>query len=182
MTFQYFFFDTYIGYFLQALPFALIASTIYGLIKFWADKETPLGNKLFSCVFICYITGLVCLVVGLDLMNIFWYKLLYHMDSGKNIAWFAGAIDIVPNFFRNFNTEIIGNFLMFLPFGILYPLAKKTPSWKKCVINGLITVAIIEILQPVFGRAFDVNDIILNSLGIIISVSMFMGIKKIIRT
>ena len=29
MTFQYFFFDTYPGYFLQALPIALIAGIIY---------------------------------------------------------------------------------------------------------------------------------------------------------
>ena len=28
MNFQYFFFATYIGYFLEALPFALIAGTI----------------------------------------------------------------------------------------------------------------------------------------------------------
>ena len=67
MTFQYFFFDTYIGYFLQALPIALAVGVIYGFIKFRKDKETPISRKLFSCAFVCYITGLVCLVVGLDL-------------------------------------------------------------------------------------------------------------------
>ena len=39
MTFQYFFFDTYIGYFLQALPIALIVSAVYGFIRFKKDKE-----------------------------------------------------------------------------------------------------------------------------------------------
>ena len=33
MTFQYFFFDTYPGYFLQVLPIALIVGIIYGVIK-----------------------------------------------------------------------------------------------------------------------------------------------------
>lgn len=33
MNFQYFFFDTYIGYFLQALPISLIVSVLYGIIK-----------------------------------------------------------------------------------------------------------------------------------------------------
>jgi len=42
---------------------------------------------------------------------------------------------------------------MFLPFGILYPLSQKEPTWKKCVIGGLVAVAVIEILQPIFGRA-----------------------------
>ena len=33
MIFQYFFFDTYPGYFLQALPFALIAGFIFVLYR-----------------------------------------------------------------------------------------------------------------------------------------------------
>ena len=180
MNFQYFFFDTYIGYFLEALPFALIAGAIYGLIKFRQNRETPIGRKIFSCAFVCYITGLICLVIGLDLMRIFWYGLFYHRYSGITIYWFSGDFNIVPDFFNNLNGETIGNFLMFLPFGMLYPLSQKEPTWKKSVIAGLITVAVIEVLQPVFGRAFDTNDIILNSLGIIVSASVFFGIKKAI--
>lgn len=45
MTFQYFFFDTYIGYFLQALPIALVIGAIYGIIRFRKDKETPTGRN-----------------------------------------------------------------------------------------------------------------------------------------
>lgn len=181
MTFQYFFFDTYLGYFLQALPIALAVSAIYGFIRFRTDKETPIGRKLFSCAFVCYITGLVCLVVGLDLMNIVWYKLFYHMDPGRTIGWFGGVFDLVPDFFNNISGETIGNFLMFLPFGILYPLSQKEPIWKKCVIRGLIAVAVIEVLQPIFGRAFDMNDIILNFLGIVASTTFLMGAKKTIK-
>ncbi len=59
MTFQYFFFDTQVGYFLQALPFALVVSAIYGFVRFRTDKETPISRKLLSCTFVCYMTGLV---------------------------------------------------------------------------------------------------------------------------
>ena len=180
MNFQYFFLDTYIGYFLQALPVALAVGAIYGIIRFRKDTETPISRKLFSCVFVCYIVGLVCLVIGLDLMGIIWYKLLYHMDPGRTISWFGGVFDLVPDFINNISGETIGNFLMFLPFGILYPLSQKKPTWKKCVIRGLITVAVIEVLQPIFGRAFDMNDIILNSLGIMVSTSVFFVVKKLL--
>ena len=121
------------------------------------------------------------MVVGLDLMNIVWYKLFYHMDPGRTIGWFGGVFDLVPDFFYYISGETIGNFLMFLPFGILYPLSQKEPTWKKCVIGGLVAVAVIEILQPIFGRAFDMNDIILNSLGIVVSTTILMGEKKIIK-
>lgn len=182
MNFQYFFFDTYIGYFLQTLPIALIVGAIYGIIRFRKDNETPVSRKVFSCVFVCYVTGLVCLVIGLDLMGIFYYNLFYPMDSGREIQWFGGEIDLVPDFLHHISGEVVGNFLMFLPFGILCPLSQKNPTWKKSVVTGILTVIAIEVLQPVFGRAFDINDIILNTLGIIISTSIFMGSKKIIET
>ena len=70
LTFQYFFFDTYIGYFSQALPLALLVSAVYGFIRYRKDNATPIYRKIFSCAFICYMTGLVCLVVGLDIMGI----------------------------------------------------------------------------------------------------------------
>lgn len=44
MNFQYFFFDTYIGYFLQALPIALIVGAIYGIIRFRKDNEMPVSR------------------------------------------------------------------------------------------------------------------------------------------
>lgn len=181
MTFQYFFFDTYIGYFLQALPIALVVSVIYGFIRFRKDKETPISRKFFPCVFVCYITGLICLVVGLDLMRIFWYELFYPMDSNVEIGFFSGEFDLVPDFFNHIGGETIGNFLMFLPFGFLYPLSQTNPTWKKSVTTGLLVVIVIEVLQPVFGRAFDMNDVILNTLGIIVSVSIFMVVKKVIK-
>ena len=178
MNFQYFFFDTYPGYFLQALPFALIVGAVYGMIRFRKDREPPVSRKLFSCAFVCYITGLACLVVGLDLMGIAWYQLLYSMDPGRTIDWFGGVFDFVPDFFNHISGETIGNFLMFLPFGILYPLSQKEPTWEKCVMRGLACVIAVEVLQPVFGRAFDMNDVILNSLGIVVSITVLMGVKK----
>ncbi len=181
MTFQYFFFDTYIGYFLQALPIALMVGVLYGFARFRTDKETSISRKLFSCMFVCYITGLLCFVVGFDLMNIIWYRLIYHMDPGKTVHWFGGVFDFVPDFFNNIRGETIGNCLMFLPFGVLYPLSRKEPTGKKCIVNGLVFVAVIEILQPIFGRAFDMNDIILNALGIVVSTSIFFAAKKMLK-
>lgn len=179
MNFQYFFFNTYIGYFLQALPIALMAGLIYGVIRLRKDKETPVSRKIFSCAFVCYLTGLVCLVIGLDLMGIFYHNLFYPLDSGREIRWFGGEIDLVPDFLHHMNGEVVGNFLMFLPFGILYPLSQKNPTWKKSVLAGILTVIAIEVLQPVFGRAFDVNDIILNTLGILLSASGFLVAKRV---
>lgn len=85
MTFQYFFFDTYIGYFIQALPICLFVGIIYWFIKLKKDKTTTVSQKIFSCIFVCYTTGLICLTIGLGLMNELWYSFIYHMNSGNSI-------------------------------------------------------------------------------------------------
>ena len=181
MSFQYFFFDTYPGYFLQALPIALLVGTIYGILRWGTDRETPLLRKMFSCLFVCYLTGLICLVLGLDLMGNGWYRLFYHQSSGHEIRFFSGVFDFVPDFFHHISSEVIGNLVMFLPFGVLYPLSKAHPTWKGTLCAGSLTVLAIEFLQPVFGRSFDLNDVILNTLGILISATVFLAVRRLVK-
>ena len=113
MTFKYFFFDTYIGYFLQALPIALLVGIIYYFIKFKNDKEVSTNKKVFSSIFISYITGVISLTIGLDIINIVWYKLIYQMDPCTSINWFNGDFNFKIVFINNIKSETIGNFLMF---------------------------------------------------------------------
>ena len=68
---------------------------------------------------------------------------------------------------------------MFLPFGILYPLFRQDSTWKRTLLAGFVTTLGIELLQPVFGRSFDINDVILNSVGIVISTIVFYTLKML---
>lgn len=110
-----------------------------------------------------------------------WYKRIYHTDPGTSINWFNGDFSFNLNFINNLTKENIGNFLMFLPFGILYPLSQKELNYKNTIIKGIILVLIIEVLEPILGRAFDIKDIILNSLGTIASTLIYIGIKNLRR-
>lgn len=178
MNFQYFFFDTYPGYFLQMLPFAVIVGAVYGFIRFHKDESTPPLRKVMSVLLVCYLTGLVGLVALFDVVGGFWYKMIYHMDSGRTITFFNGEFHLVPDFFRHPGGETLANLVMFVPFGVLQPLSQKHPSWKKTMAAGIVCTVIIELLQPIFGRAFDINDMIMNFLGVLISSSVFFAIKK----
>lgn len=180
MNFQYFFFDTYIGYFLQALPIALLAGAVYGILRYRKHPAIPAWQKVFSCAFVCYMTGLVCLVLLFDWMGDVWYWLLYHHSGDRGIDWFGGCFDFGLDLLGNIRGETVGNFLMFLPFGFLYPLSRQNTTWSGCMGMGLVTVLTIEVLQPVFGRAFDLNDIVLNTLGIAASASIFFLAKNLL--
>lgn len=179
MNFQYFFFDTYPGYFLQMLPFAIIAGSAYGFIRFRKGQDTPALRKVMSVLLVCYLTGLIGLVALLDIVSIFWYSLFYHMDSGVTISFMNGDFNLVPDFFHHLSGETIANLAMFVPFGVLYPLSQKNPSWKKSILAGIICTVVIEVLQPIFGRAFDINDIIMNTLGVLIATTAFFACKML---
>ena len=182
MPFQYFLFDTYPGYFLQILPFAVFAGLTYAILKFRRDRTTPLRRKICSVLFVCYLTELIGLALALDLVWNLWYRILYRRPSGESIRFFSGAFNFVPDFFRHMRRdETIGNILAFIPFGVLYPLSKDGVTWKRTVFTGFLCSAGIEILQPIVGRAFDVNDLILNTSGALISASVFYALSGFLK-
>ncbi len=176
-SFQYFFFDTYIGFFLQVLPIALSFGLICGLIRGRRREEGLLQTVCYS-LFVAYITGLVGLVLFLDIIGDTWYFIFYHISVYDLDKFFTFDYDLIPDFWRHINGEKIGNIIMFIPFSILYPLAYKEAGFWRTVGSGAVCVCALELLQPIFGRAFDINDVILNLLGITVSACIFFIIKK----
>lgn len=80
-----------------------------------------------------------------------------------------------------FNYNVIGNILIFIPFGFLcgkYINPKKI--WPIIIITG-ITSAVVEFVQLNIGRAFDIDDIILNVVGGIIGYLLYIGLSAICR-
>ena len=171
MNFEYFFFSTYPGYFLQVLPIALIAA----FLDWKRHKKTAMPNskRFWGAVFVCYVTGLLCLVLALDMVGDLWFILLYRDLSCISTRFFVLDFDFELHFLARMTSENLFNLLMFLPFGVLYPLSRQKTAWGKTLLAGLVLVAGIELFQPIFGRAFDVNDVVLNMLGVGLSTTLF---------
>lgn len=183
MNFQYFFFDTYPGFFLQALPIAILAGLVYYFVRMRRDHKSTRAERVWSVVLVCYLTGVICLTLALEIMGVLWDRVIYYDYewSWQGIRMFCWDVNLIPNFFGCWNTENLFNLVLFLPFGILYPLSKWGGGWKRTLLVGFFWIAGIELLQPVFGRAFDINDIILNMGGIVLSASLFFFIQSMRR-
>ncbi len=80
---------------------------------------------------------------------------------------------------RDMFLNIIGNFAMFIPTGIMTPLIyKNLDGLKKTVSTGFAISLTIEIIQlPFASRASDVDDLILNTAGCLAG----FGILSLIR-
>ena len=69
---------------------------------------------------------------------------------------------------------IVLNALLFIPFGYLAPLFYKKTQWWKIMILGMAASLIIEIIQLVTRLGYaDVNDLINNTIGILIGFILY---------
>ena len=66
---------------------------------------------------------------------------------------------------RLFIKNVLGNLILFAPFGFFTSLYLKVEKMHLPVVLTLITSIAIEIVQMCIGRVFDVDDIILNLIG-----------------
>lgn len=181
MTLQYFLFDTYPGYLIQMAPIALAA----WLLSFLSRRrrgQAPVPAAL-AALFPAYLTALLALTLLARFIGDAWYVLLYHRppwpEGEGGYRWLTLVYDFKLDFFRSFSRENLGNVLLFLPFGILYPLANPGAGWRKILLLGVGTSLAIELIQPLLDRSFDVNDLALNSLGVVLSTLLFCTVRAV---
>lgn len=80
---------------------------------------------------------------------------------------------------KMFNYNVLGNIIIFIPFGYIvgeYVNPKKIWS---VVVTTLITSGVVEFVQLKIGRSFDIDDIVLNLLGAIIGFLIYVAWKAI---
>ena len=82
---------------------------------------------------------------------------------------------------RDFVWNTVGNVTMFIPTGIVLPVVyKKLNSFGKVVAAGAFISLCIEILQlPFASRASDIDDLILNTLGVIAGYGIYAFVSHL---
>lgn len=80
---------------------------------------------------------------------------------------------------RLFIKNIIGNMVMFVPYGFFVSLYGKTVNWKSAFGLVFIASVVIESTQLAIGRVFDVDDILLNVSGGMIGYFGYYLLNKI---
>lgn len=134
-------------------------------------------KELFTLVFILYVMCLFEVVTLQDnnygLSNFIPFKEIFRYQIGS----------------RLFIKNIVGNILLFLPYGYFasYYLNNKK-LWPKALLTIIVSFT-IETVQLKIGRTFDVDDIILNTCGGIIggfiyslSESVSNKLPKVLKT
>ena len=80
---------------------------------------------------------------------------------------------------RLFIKNVLGNMLLFLPFGFFVSFYLKPEKIKLPLVLILIASISIEIVQMLIGRVFDVDDILLNVLGGVLGFYIYSFLRMI---
>lgn len=89
---------------------------------------------------------------------------LFDYDNIRDIIW-----------------NVVGNMIMFIPTGIILPVIYKKLDcfWKVIAVGALISLC-TELLQlPFPSRASDVDDLILNTLGVAVGYGVYTAVKRL---
>ena len=104
-------------------------------------------------------------------------------DVDKILPFWMNLIPIVHLFdvYDGWQINIIGNIMMFIPVGLAWPFCfKKLDTIGKTVLAGAGLPLLIEITQlPFYDRCSDVDDLILNTIGIFMGALIYFGVKRL---
>ena len=105
------------------------------------------------------------------------------LDVDKIFPLWINLIPVVHLFdvYDGWLINIIGNVAMFIPVGLAWPFCfKQLDTLGKTVLVGAGFPLFIEITQlPFYDRCSDVDDIILNTTGILIGALIYFGVKRL---
>ena len=183
-----------LGYFFQAVPITCVVGIIYIIIRAVIVKKNKLKvewlKEAMRLLFACYLTGLISLVV---LPANFWLDFFDGVFLGwwdEMLPFFSfGGFNLVPSFIKALSGELtigswvktmlIGNIAMFLPLGFFLPFITERVNRKNIFVVAIAVPFIVELLQMVFGRSFDIDDLICNFIGIVAGFFIGFAIKNI---
>ena len=170
-----------ISYVLNMMPYMLISLPIFILVRFLIYKKTNkinLKREILLLIFCLFLVGL------------FSQTIIPKYDSNNNLIVSKVRLNLIP--FKIFYDAVIelrkgniyyliisliGNIVMFVPIGFFVKLLYKLND-KRIVIIGFLISLFIEIIQNFTGRETDIDDLILNTLGVYIGIIIYKKLKK----
>ncbi len=122
----------------------------------------------------------------LNLLFIIYILLLYQLLTSTEINKNSG-FNLVPftEIFRyeigskNFIYNVIGNIIIFIPFGYFVSGYVKANKVSHILFISILSSLTVELVQLQIGRSFDIDDILLNVVGSIIGFLLFIGLTAI---
>lgn len=151
------------------LTIFLVIITAVRVAAIKSSNEKFVFHKEFSNVlFIIYILLLYELLTMSEI----------NRSSGYNLVPFT-EIFRYPIGSTLFYINVIGNIVLFIPFGYFISSYIKPKKILPILIVSVISSSTVEFVQLCIGRSFDVDDILLNAVGALIGFLLYVAFRAI---
>lgn len=133
------------------------------------------------------LTAYICLIVIARFVYFPWKKVNGHIDMLRfDISRiYPPRMNIIPlvhmpDVYDGWQINLIGNVLMFVPVGLIWPFCfKKLDSVKKTAAAAALFSFLIETSQLLFYERYsDIDDLIMNTCGAVAGACIYFGIGR----
>jgi len=132
------------------------------------DKKFILHEELMLLLSVTYILLLFELVTSRDVS----------LNNGYNLVPLREILRYNIGS-ENFYRQVIGNILIFIPFGFFATYYTKINKIRNITFMTFLVSLTIETVQKFIGRSFDIDDIILNVIGGIVGFLGYVALDAI---
>ena len=171
----------------KSIPYLLVAVPVYLLVRWLVlrkrNSKADLWRELWLLAGFCYLVVLlrVTVIPNWRILNMGdgTYRFFIGFGDPLPVNWIpfqtvwmylrgdlpVNPGDVVMMSFAN----LVGNVLLLTPMGFLLPLLyDRMRSWNKTLLLGVTFSLTLEMVQYFLGRTADIDDVLLNSLGILL--------------
>ena len=189
-----------IQYIWNMFPYCVLGAVLFIIFRVIFQKDNTLNLKkdIATGLFIAYCFGLASQTIiphfnfgissstgkpFLDVfitndnssINLIPFKTMFEQIVGRNEV--VSQIDIADVSILN----LLSNIFLFSPIGFFVPLInERYISLKKIILIGVSTSCVVEVIQLFIGRSCDIDDVILNTCGVVIGFIIFKVYKRIV--
>ena len=101
--------------------------------------------------------------------------------NADSLPFFSpGNVNLIP--FDTFSQSIyilVANVILFMPFGLFSALLWRGFGWKRALLAGGCITLFIESCQLFIGRTFDIDDLMLNTLGVFCGFLLTQAVRRL---
>lgn len=121
----------------------------------------------------------------LALMFIIYVLCLFYVVTFQDVSWSTSNFTPLKEMFRYefgsrlFIKNVIGNMLLFMPYGFFAAYYLKLKKPYSIIGLSLLVSVTIETTQLLIGRVFDIDDIILNIFGGVFGFYIYLLLDKV---
>ena len=176
-------------YVLSNVPaFCILCAPVYIFLRWlYCRKKRPgcgVGGELLRFAFVMYLAALLSMTIVPD-----WSFTRYEGEKpGVEVYWRMGQINLVPlrtiaMYLRGHPMafiNLLGNVVVFVPLGFLPPLIwQKWRPFRNMLLLSVAFPLFIEFEQHFIGRSSDIDDLLLNAMGILLGYALWLLVHKL---